>query len=575
MDDRVKKRYVFLISRALSSTMSIISIVLLPVAILATDYNFWFMAFFIIFDMLSFLSFLGGIVGTTVTIYVVVVHPTYYRRELSYHKCVILVIVFWVCSVIVAVGCGTVQAAFMGKNSPFECDYHTCEKPVLFFAITCISVALVFSLGIQSFVIFSLFRHEKKSKERGDFSSTTRAMTGVKRRLISGFFVFGMMAVFEITSAVMLVQCVFSVTDEFTSLCDILSSSRYRLEVVIFSAILTLLWGIGLFFDPIFTIMFDPIFSRQFSRHDISSAGLVLEWVTLYVSTSIFFLSAILNVYSFITAVYTYIPLDSDARKHYVFVLSRMLSSILTVCALLILECSLFTKEVPFSFTFYAFAFSFYNFSLDSLLISYIFVSFMTYFGVVHPIFYQEKLTLKVLYLTVVATWIVSLSLAIPLGLFQAAANVPGPVSCDLHYCVKVVEWITFSLACFTLLMTVLLTGFVVVSLYWHHYQAKKNGIKVSGAVDRARVRLTWTFVALVLICFIELFPVGMLIGFNQSMQFPAQYAIVSSLETLVGSLVFLTDPIVNIFFDKNISQTVKRHMTWIRTLFSSKTVAL
>lgn len=137
--------------------------------------------------------------------------------------------------------------------------------------------------------------------------------------------------------------------------------------------------------------------------------------------------------------------------------------------------------------------------------------------------------------------------------------------------------------------------------------------------MNRARIRLTWTLFALVFVCFIELFPIGMVIGFNQSTFFALSYhflnktisddlttcesfyragrllvqSVVTSVETFVGyetapkadqavifsSLIFFADPVVTIFFDKNISQIVKRQvcsadslrippfsqMTWLR----------
>ncbi|PIC42278.1 hypothetical protein B9Z55_009405 [Caenorhabditis nigoni] len=235
MTDRAKKKYVFILSRAISSTMSTISIFLLPTMIFLTHFNFWVIAFFIIFEMLSFLSFLGGIAGTTLTIYVAVVHPVYYQREMSLRKCVTILLVFWICAVIVAV-------------------------------VVCISIAFILCLGTQFFVIFSLWRHERKSKKRGDYSSHQKAMTGVKRKLFGGFFVFGTMAIFEIASAIMLVNSVGS-QDQDSDACDMLESSGSRLQFVISCVILTLLWTIGLFFDPIFTLTFDPLFSETVTRH--------------------------------------------------------------------------------------------------------------------------------------------------------------------------------------------------------------------------------------------------------------------------------------------------------------------
>ncbi|ULT99601.1 hypothetical protein L3Y34_000712 [Caenorhabditis briggsae] len=199
---------------------------------------------------------------------------------------------------------------------------------------------------------------------------------------------------------------------------------------------------------------------------DLYSARMVFHWLNLYLSTFCFVVSAVLNIYCLITTVYIFYYLSDEMRKHYVFVLSRLLSSIFAVVSLLIMEKVLYLETSPVSFTFYAIGFSIYNFSMDSLLLSYIMISLITYFGVVHPVFYHNKITLRSLYITLGSVWIVSLSIAIPLGLYQAASNAPGPIQCDLHYCAKVVEWITFSFVCLALSLTILLTGFVLVSLY-------------------------------------------------------------------------------------------------------------
>uniref|UniRef100_A0A8R1EJQ6 Uncharacterized protein n=2 Tax=Caenorhabditis japonica TaxID=281687 RepID=A0A8R1EJQ6_CAEJA len=176
----------------------------------------------------------------------------------------------------------------MSEDAPFKCDYHACEMPVLVFSsgsalgsqflipkprekpykitVVCISVTFTISLAIQFFVIISLACHQRKSQQRGDYSSTAKQLIGVKRRLISAFFVFLIMAMFEVTSAIILLQNVVNIANRSASLCEMFESSGSRLEFVVFSAVLTLLWACGLFLDPIFTIVFDPAFSKKFSQ---------------------------------------------------------------------------------------------------------------------------------------------------------------------------------------------------------------------------------------------------------------------------------------------------------------------
>ncbi|NP_001338831.1 G-protein coupled receptors family 1 profile domain-containing protein [Caenorhabditis elegans] len=309
---------------------------------------------------------------------------------------------------------------------------------------------------------------------------------------------------------------------------------------------------------------------------NVASSIDVFHWLDVYISTTIFVISGILNFYCLFIALYTYYFLDNETRKHYVFVLSRFLSSILVIISLLVLESTLFSESLSPTFAYYAVAFSIYDFSMDTLFFSYIMISLITYFGVVHYNFYRRHVSLRSLYIILISMWTFSLAIAIPLGLYEAASNSQGPIKCDLSYCGKVVEWITFSIACISLAITASLTGFAVISLHWYNYKSKTNGVDVPKVTTRARIRLTWTFFALIVICLIELLPFGLVIGndksslqgcdsFYNANELLVQ-SIISSVETLVGSLVFLTDPLINIFFDKNISKMVKLQITYLRS---------
>ncbi|ULT99600.1 hypothetical protein L3Y34_000711 [Caenorhabditis briggsae] len=317
---------------------------------------------------------------------------------------------------------------------------------------------------------------------------------------------------------------------------------------------------------------------------DMSTCHTIRKWMGFYIPSVICFLAVLIDLYCLFITILLLRTLNEQTKKRYVFVVVRLSSAILVALCIVIIQSTDFF-DAPFqdSFAFYAIFFVVYDFSIFSLLGSFTGVAVITYFGVMRPLFYRDRLTVKVMYLLAVGICIFAACVSIPMGLFQAADAVDGPISCDSSSCQIIVKWLLFSVSCIILIGATSTLLFVTVSLYWHSYKSRKMGNITSSPSEHGRARLAWTCAVLIILSSVELIPTGLLLAYgNLSTSddcddfYRADQLIVptviSCTETVLGSITFLLDPFINFFFDRHISKYIAQQIKSVRNkLFSPK----
>ncbi|CAL2036222.1 unnamed protein product [Caenorhabditis brenneri] len=310
---------------------------------------------------------------------------------------------------------------------------------------------------------------------------------------------------------------------------------------------------------------------------DLSISRSIRLWMGFYIPSSICFLAVLVDIYCLCVTIFLLGRLNEQTKKRYVFVVVRLSSAILVAICIILVQSTHFSDGLfENSFTFYAIFFVVYDFSIFSLLGSFTGVAVITYFGVMKPLFYRDKLSFKAMWCIAIGIWIGAALISIPMGLFQAADTVDGPISCESSTCQLVVKWLLFSVACIILFGATSTLIFVTVTLYWHSYKSKKMGNLTSSPSDHGRARLAWTTVLMVTLCCVELIPTGLLLAFgNYSISDDCDNfyranklivpTIISCSETLLGSITFLLDPFINFFFDRHISKFVAGQMKELR----------
>ncbi|PIC42273.1 hypothetical protein B9Z55_009401 [Caenorhabditis nigoni] len=302
-----------------------------------------------------------------------------------------------------------------------------------------------------------------------------------------------------------------------------------------------------------------------------------------YIPSVICFLAVLIDLYCLFITILLLRTLNEQTKKRYVFVVVRLSSAILVALCIVIIQSTDFW-DAPFqdSFAFYAIFFVVYDFSIFSLLGSFTGVAVITYFGVMRPLFYRDRLTVKVMYTLAAGICIFAACVSIPMGLFQAADAVDGPISCDSSSCQIIVKWLLFSVSCVILIGATSTLLFVTVSLYWHSYKSRKMGNITSSPSEHGRARLAWTCAVLIILSSVELIPTGLLLAYgNLSTSddcddfYRADQLIVptviSCTETVLGSITFLLDPFINFFFDRHISKYIAQQIKSRKSVIPKK----
>uniref|UniRef100_A0A1I7TB37 G_PROTEIN_RECEP_F1_2 domain-containing protein n=1 Tax=Caenorhabditis tropicalis TaxID=1561998 RepID=A0A1I7TB37_9PELO len=208
---------------------------------------------------------------------------------------------------------------------------------------------------------------------------------------------------------------------------------------------------------------------------DMAESRSIRLWMGFYIPSVICFLAVLIDIYCLGITVYLLRKLNEETRKRYVFVFIRLSSAILVAICIVFFQSTYFSDAIfSDSFAVYAIFFVIYDFSLFSLLGSFTGVAIMTYFGIMRPIVYRDKLSIRGMYWIAAGIWIGSAVLSIPIGLFQAADNVDGPIKCESESCQLIVRWLLFSISCIILISATSTLLFVTISLYWHNYKSKK-----------------------------------------------------------------------------------------------------
>ncbi|PIC42130.1 hypothetical protein B9Z55_009305 [Caenorhabditis nigoni] len=309
--------------------------------------------------------------------------------------------------------------------------------------------------------------------------------------------------------------------------------------------------------------------------HDFAVVAQLLTILDFYITCTLFLLALIINIYFLWICVPLYWKMSYETRKRYVFVISRCVSSISAALTLLILRCILYVYFPPetSSYWLYVIVIVADNISFYSLQGSYIGMAILLYIGVIHPVYFSRRLILRKIYILAVSNVILAILISVPLGAFQTATYIPGPIQCESQHCAPVVGLINFIIVSLAFSATILILLFVFICLSFHIHQSKKLGSYTSSqTLHHARIRLGWTLTAIIVISLAEGIPSSFLIGlkadsvlntcnnFYQADRL-VQITVFTSIDSIIWANVLILDPLASIIFDRNIMNKVTHHI--------------
>ncbi|CAL2036211.1 unnamed protein product [Caenorhabditis brenneri] len=320
---------------------------------------------------------------------------------------------------------------------------------------------------------------------------------------------------------------------------------------------------------------------------DLNTAISVIFY-SYYISLCLFSVAALANFYCLCVTLPLFFEMEDESKKRYVFLVTRCLSCIFMVLSM-ILSVSVFEVLLtpsPANFFLFAILNIISTTAMFGLLGSYARLAMLLYLGVMYPILFKTLITLRFVYTFVFLIYFVSLLIAIPTGLFQAAIQSPGFIQCNAKTCAPWVNLIEFIVSAVCLVFTIAILFFVFISLVRHNRKLERSNTLSSSAssMQRVRRRLGWAIIAVTCISAAQIIPYAYLLdvaphdvkscnGFYKANKFMGE-VIAGLLESLVWIFVFLVDPIANIFCDKKVSERVKSQFGRLKDKLPNATLA-
>ncbi|CAI5446475.1 unnamed protein product [Caenorhabditis angaria] len=255
-----------------------------------------------------------------------------------------------------------------------------------------------------------------------------------------------------------------------------------------------------------------------------------------------------------------YFNIDESIKKSYAFIISRCISSIFAIFAIILMFfLRIYTKNSNYYLVFLIILVD--DMSFYSLLGSYVNMSILIYFASIYPMYYSQNISLRRIYHLIAINWTISIFISILSSLFQASTfSINGPIKCDEKTCGPIVDFITYLIILISFSITILTMLFVLVNLIWRH--------KNLGNQKEAVKRLFCTLVIFTIFALTEAIPSTFLIGqvYNNipsncqnfyNSQALITSAIWTSLQTLAWSIALCADPLLGICFDSFVNSRI------------------
>ncbi|UMM22121.1 hypothetical protein L5515_003497 [Caenorhabditis briggsae] len=624
MKDNSKKKYIFLITRCVAGLLAASAWLLIQCIYLRfiapTPGNFPYYVLALALNIGSTYGLLGSYVGMAGILYLGVLNPTSFTQHLSLRVVYIAVSLIVSVSIALSIPLAIFQAAISIPVSGIKFSKETCAPLIATLNFILVFGSIVFAFITLSFVLISLIRHQKQFNKLDTTSNTS--LTSAIRLLSWTLFTVLLVLFAEVIPFVFMEEKKIRGTKPP---CYWFDHSDVIISQVSWALVEASLWSIAMIVDPFTNIILDRNVSKQAKKQDLNTAISVIFYA-YYVSISMFSIAALANFYCLCVTLPLYFEMEAESKKRYIFLVTRCLSCIFMVIAM-ILSTAVFEEllkpnpanfflvlrltgdfdpgslpRLTLSFSNFLLGISFLIDGLNWLLVpllllvdtrslvvhdsSYAGLAFLLYIGVMYPMLFKSLITLRFVYIMVFLIYFASFLISIPTGIFQAAIQSPGIISCNQKSCVPFVNLVEFIVTGVCLVFTIAVLFFVFISLVRHNRKLKRSDTLSSSAssMKRVRRRLGWAIIAVIFISAAQIIPYVYLLdvaphdvkscdGFYKANKFVGE-VIAGFVESLVWIFVFLLDPIMNIFCDKKMSEKVNGQFRRLRERLPNATLA-
>ncbi|KAK6742824.1 hypothetical protein RB195_010222 [Necator americanus] len=267
-EESARKRYLFLISRTLSTIMALLLLYVVIICWKASGFSYASVMIFLLLGGLNFLSITGTYIALSILLYTAIVHPFYYHSELTIKHCYVLIALISLFSTIASTCVGLWGATlFYPDSAPVSCTFRGCQKPLAILIVIGLSMSYGSVLGIYAALIIRLQIRLRRS--RISLDRTTKSDHNDERQLthMRAMNRLGMnMVTFAVGSVPILIVCIVAMVNlrSLSSLgegekspCKTYLNSRLFVQVEILAATAAIVWLLAMIFDPIINTVAD------------------------------------------------------------------------------------------------------------------------------------------------------------------------------------------------------------------------------------------------------------------------------------------------------------------------------
>ncbi|CAD5215952.1 unnamed protein product [Bursaphelenchus okinawaensis] len=255
-----RKRYSFLINRALSTLTTQILFYVLLIIWKAGGLSYWTTCILLCLGGVSVFTHAGTYIVMTWLLYEAVARPLWYKMKVVMRFCLWLIFGIWMVAGVLSLGLGLILATlFYPDTTPIDCEYHTCQFPVFFCFVVVISLSYFSVIFFYSFMLIRI-RMKDKFRNAADDTTMSRNMKTL-RRLALNLLTFSIWKIPLIgigIAALLDLDELRQLGYDEKSSCKTFLKAKLFYKAELFGSISLWLWLLGLGMDPIINIICDP-----------------------------------------------------------------------------------------------------------------------------------------------------------------------------------------------------------------------------------------------------------------------------------------------------------------------------
>jgi hypothetical protein len=269
-----KKRYIFLMSRSISTVLAQIFFYIVLIAWKTESFDYNTAALFLFVGAMSFLILTGVYVAMTTLLYIAICHPLYYKTKITMARCIAINATIWTVSVGFSIVVGLYTATlFYADTARVKCTFNDCQFPlsvvIVIILCICFFTVLVFYVGMFLRMRWrnSKFQKQESTNEnrRLSLERNMHAMRRLSLNLVTFTISKGPIVIVSIVALANLRHL--SVLGlGFKSPCKSFEHGELYFQVELMASIVAIIWLLGMLSDPIISMLTDPFILRVLRR---------------------------------------------------------------------------------------------------------------------------------------------------------------------------------------------------------------------------------------------------------------------------------------------------------------------